>query len=147
MGGRQPRGHGHRGRERAGVAPEWVKWLVWARKLSRLCVCINQGSHSCKEQTLHSFETGSCRRKTHYEHAGHLVGPPSGWEPGLGRTGTPSFALPVHVLLSVALAAPHLSRCIFSASQGSLRRPTALTSAWAPSKRPTTWSPEALGSH
>lgn len=108
MAGQRPRGHGHRGREGAGAAPEWVKWLVWARKLSRLCVCINQGSHSCKEQTLHSFETGSCRRKTHHEHAGHLAAPERlGTRAGMHQD--PSSALPVHVLLSVALAALHLS--------------------------------------
>lgn len=96
-------------REGAGVALEWVKWLVWARKLSWLRVCVNQGSHSCKEQTLHSFETGLCRRKTHYEHAGRLVGRASGWEAGLGRTGAPSFAACPRPALYCSRRPPSLS--------------------------------------
>lgn len=87
------------------MALEWVRWPVWGRKLSQLRVCINHGSHGCKNQTLNRFGTGSCQRKIYFEHPGCLGGHRSGWEPGIGLTRTPSFTRPVHALVSLVIAA------------------------------------------
>lgn len=114
IGGQQPRGRGDRGLQRAGVAPEWVRWPVWAMELAWLRVCMNQGSCGCKKQKLSRFESGSCQRQMHISTWGS--GGPREWV-GTRACTCPDTLLPSAPStppVSLALAALPLSLAAFS---------------------------------